>query len=138
MCRVNGRTMLTGLGLAADDEAGMTTGGGIHSERMRRVCSAISEDREMELYSDFRDAKTSSAFTREQCIQERYCTGDEDEGRYKMDFLNKLDFDPEKPKMEDIIFLDKRKQTRKKKKKRRNKRKKKKGNKKKKRTKPEL
>ena len=135
MCRVNGRTMLTGLGLAADDEAGMTTGGGIHSERMRRVCSAISEDREMELYSDFRDAKTSSAFTREQCIEERYCTGDEDEGRYKMhDYLSESDgvqFDYTRLNMDDV---DKKK----KKKKKRNKRKKKKGNKKKKRTKPEL
>ena len=90
-CRVNGNKVLSGPGLAGDYEPGMMIGGGIHAYRIRAACFAIAEDREWEFYSAFRAAVNSKvetarrAFTREQCIAIKYCTGEEDERRYVME-----------------------------------------------------
>ncbi len=82
---------LSGDGLSAGDEPGMMQGGGTNPKRLQRTCYDVAEEREMDLYSAFRDSfnveKPRRSFTRLQCIAKKYCTGEENEERFRMEDL---------------------------------------------------
>ena len=110
-----GEKKLFGPGLTAQRLSGIKVTGGIHTFRMHRTCFAITEEREMELYSAFRVTSSSElnqntariTFSREQCIEKGYCTGDENEIWYmnsatvtetKKTWKNKMDTKKKKKK----------------------------------------